>query len=201
MLKVGLTGNIGSGKTAIASVFSTLGIPVFHADVKARKQFENEKIKLRIRKIFGDSVFSTSGEILRPALAELVFSNSILLDELNRLIHPGVRDDFQQWCLQHTEAPYILYEAAILFESGHYREMDKIICVTAPAEMRIRRVMDRDGLSQQEVEKRMASQWVEEKKVALADYVIKNDETEMVIKQVMETHEKLVQSSKFKIQN
>ena len=201
MLKVGLTGNIGSGKTLISQIFSTLGVPVFHADIEAGKQFESKKNKNSIREIFGPGVFSSSGEVIRPLLAEIVFNDPKLLDKLNKLIHPGVRKDYQQWCLQHSEAAYTLYEAAILFESGHYKKMDKIICVTAPEELRIRRVMERDGLTRQEVDKRMANQWDEKKKIELADYIIRNDESNMVIRQVMEVHNELIQNSKFKIQN
>ena len=138
---------------------------------------------------------------MRPVLAEIVFNDPAMLDKLNRIIHPAVRQDYQQWCLQHSEGPYTLYEAAILFESGHFREMDKVICVTAPEELRIKRVMERDHLTRHEVEKRMANQWEEKKKIELADYLIRNDESNMVIRQVLEVHEKLVQSSKFKVQS
>jgi len=201
MIKVGLTGNIGSGKTIVANIFGTLGVPVFHADTEARKQFENETTRNSVREIFGPVVFSSSGEVIRPVLAEIVFNDPKLLDELNKIIHPGVHKDYQKWCLQHSESPYTLYEAAILFESGHYREMDKVICVTAPEELRIKRVMERDNFTRHEVEKRMANQWNESKKIALSDYVIRNDESNMVIRQVLEVHNKLIQNLKFKIQN
>jgi dephospho-CoA kinase len=201
MLKVGLTGNIGSGKTVVARVFSKLGVAVFHADTEARKLFENVKIKEDVRKIFGPVVFTSSGEVIRPALAEIVFNDPLLLDKLNQVIHPAVRDEYLQWCHNYAAEPYTLYEAAVLFESGHYHEMDKVICVTAPEELRISRVMERDKVSRQEVEKRMANQWKEEKKVALSDYVIRNDESNMVITQVMEIHKILIQSSKLKVQS
>ena len=201
MHKVGLTGNIGSGKTIIAQIFSMLGVPVFHADLEARKQFEDKKIRKTIREIYGSGIFSISGEVLRPVLAEIVFNDPALLDQLNKIIHPAVRNVYQQWCLQNTGVDYTLYEAAILFESGHYREMDKVICVTAPEQLRIKRVMERDHLTRQEVERRMANQWDEGKKIALSDYVIRNDETVMVIEQVLSVHNRLVQSSKFKVQS
>jgi dephospho-CoA kinase len=197
MLKVGLTGNIGSGKTIIAKVFSLLGVPVFHADLEAKKQFDNDMVRNSIREKFGPGVFSSSGEVLRPVLAEIVFNDPVMLDQLNKIIHPGVRKGYLQWCRHHSGIAYTLYEAAILFESGHYREMDKVICITAPEQLRIQRVMERDNLTRQEVERRMANQWDEAKKAALADYVIKNDETTMVITQVLEIHNRIVQSSKF----
>lgn len=197
MLKVGLTGNIGSGKTVVAGIFSTLGVPVFQADTEARKQFDNEQTKIRIREIFGPDVFSLTGEVLRQILAEIVFTDPKKLEELNNIIHPVVRKDYQQWCQHNSNAAYTLYEAAILFESGHYRELDKVICVTAPEELRIKRVMERDRLSLQEIERRMANQWEEEKKVALSDYVIRNDESGMVITQVLIVHNQLIQNSKY----
>jgi dephospho-CoA kinase len=201
MLKVGLTGNIGSGKTIIARIFSSLGVPVFHADLEAKKQYDDEVVKKIILEKFGSGVFSPSGKILRPVLAEIVFNDPVRLEELNKVIHPGVYKDYLEWSRRHSGYSYILYEAAILFESGHYREMDKVICVTAPEEIRMRRVMERDHLTPQEVERRMANQWKEEKKVEMADYVIKNDETIMVIEQVMAIHNKLVQRAKGKGQS
>jgi dephospho-CoA kinase len=201
MVKVGLTGNIGSGKTIIAHIFSMLGVPVFYADLEAKKQLEDEKTRKAIREIFGPVVFASSGEVLRPVLAEIVFNNPFLLDQLNKIIHPGVRRDYQLWCQQHAGVVYTLYEAAILFESGHYREMDKVICVTAPEQLRIKRVMERDQLTHEEVERRMANQWGEGEKIALSDYVIRNDESSMVITQVLEVHKHLVQSSKGKGQS
>jgi dephospho-CoA kinase len=201
MLKVGLTGNIGSGKTYIAEAFGMLGVPVFHADLEAKKQFENEIVRNDLREKFGPTIFAPSGEILRSVLAEIVFNDTLLLDHLNKIIHPGVRKDYLEWCKQYSGFTYTLYEAAILFESGHYREMDKVICVTAPEQLRIKRVMERDHLSYQEVESRMANQWTEEKKVELSDFVIKNDETTIVMEQVIVIHNRLVQSSKFKVQS
>jgi dephospho-CoA kinase len=201
MIKVGLTGNIGSGKTLIAQIFSTMGVPVFHADLEAKKQFDDENVRASIRAVFGPGVFSSSGEVLRTVLAEIVFNDPLLLDELNHIIHPGVRRDYQEWCLQHAGIVYTLYEAAILFESGHYREMDKVICVTAPRDLRIRRVMERDHISLQEVERRMANQWDEDRKIALADFVIRNDESIAVITKVLKIHTIITQNSKFKIQN
>ena len=201
MLKIGLTGNIGSGKTIVARIFSQLGVPVFQADNEARKLFEDDHIKSEIRKLFGSSVFSQSGDVLRPVIAEIVFSDQKLLETLNKIIHPAVREKYLSWCLDHADTPYTLYEAAILFESGYYREMDKVICVVAPEDLRIRRVMQRDNLLAEEVKRRMANQWEEERKVELADFIIRNDETEPVIKQVMALHTVLIQHSTFNIQH
>jgi dephospho-CoA kinase len=190
-----MTGNIGSGKTIIARIFSSLGVPVFHADLEAKKQYDDDEVKKSILRKFGARVFSSSGEILRPALAEIVFNDPVMLDQLNRIIHPGVYRDYLEWSRKHSGFSYTLYEAAILFETGHYRDMDKVICVTAPQQLRIRRVMERDNMTQEEVERRMANQWDEKKKIALSDYVIRNDESGMVIEQVLRIHKDLVQSS------
>jgi dephospho-CoA kinase len=192
MLKVGLTGNIGSGKTFVAQVFSTLGIPVFHADTEAKKLYENELFQQKIRELFGESVFLTSGEISRQALAEIVFNDSNRLEQLNQLIHPLVRQQYKDWLDHQEKVPYTLYEAAILLESGYYAEMDKVICVTAPEELRIRRVMGRDKVTREEVINRIANQWPEEKKADIADFLIINDGDKGLVEQVMEVHKKII---------
>jgi dephospho-CoA kinase len=194
MLKAGLTGNIGSGKTIVAGIFSQLGVPVFYADLEARKLFDNSNVKSAIKSLFGEAVFSNSGEVIRGLVAEIVFADKKLLEELNKIIHPAVRENYRNWCIENSRAAYTIYEAAILFESGHYKEMDKIICVTAPEEMRIKRVMERDGVTREEVKRRMANQWDEARKTELADFVIRNDETKSVIQQVLEVHKVLVKS-------
>lgn len=191
MLKVGLTGNIGSGKTLVAEIFSRLEIPVFHADLEAKKQFGKPDIREKILDLFGSRAFAPDGNISPNYLSSIVFSDPVSLHKLNMVIHPAVRQDYRQWCEKQIRAPYTLYEAAILFESGHYREMDKVICVTAPEELRIQRVMERDHVSRAEVEKRIASQWPDEKKAGLADFIIKNDGNEMLIPQILRIHNQL----------
>jgi dephospho-CoA kinase len=194
MLKVGLTGNIGSGKTIVARIFNQLGVPVFYADAEARKLFDDENVKSDIRELFGSTVFSQSGVIVKSAIAKIVFSDAEKLEKLNKIIHPAVRERYRLWCQGNSESIYSLYEAAILFESGHYMEMDKVICVTAPEDLRVRRVMERDNLTANEVKMRMANQWSEDKKVELADFVIRNNETSSVIRQVLEVHKVLAKS-------
>ncbi len=191
MLKVGLTGNIGSGKSLVAEIFRVLDVPVFQADKEAHKLFDEEGFKEQIRSIFGKAVFSPSGDVLRREVAAIVFNDENALASLNKIVHPTVRKRYHNWCLQNDDQPYTLYEAAILFESGHYLEMDKIICVTAPEELRISRVMARDNVSEEEVMKRIKNQWAENEKVRLSDFIIRNDETESLILQVLEVHRKL----------
>jgi len=192
MLKVGLTGNIGSGKTFVASIFSTLGIPVFVADTEAKKLYEREEIKMMLQGLFGSRIFNGEGGIDRQSLASMVFNDPENLQRLNQVIHPMVREAFGRWSLERNSSPYVLYEAAILFESGYYKDLDKIILVKAPQEVRVKRIMERDGAGREEILLRMANQWEEEKKIPMADFVINNNGSEMLIPQVMEVHNKIM---------
>jgi len=190
MLKVGLTGNIGSGKSTVARIFETLGVPVYHADEEAKKFLKEKKIQIAIKKKFGDSVFSGS-TIDRKKLASAVFGDKDAMAFLNSLIHPGVREDLKVWFDHHVQYSYVIQEAAILFESGFYREFDKIITVAAPVELAIQRVMHRDGTGKEEIEKRMHHQWALDRKIELSQYVIYNDEDHLVIPQVLAIHNEL----------
>lgn len=192
MLKVGLTGNIGSGKTFAADIFQSLGIPVFFADKEARKLFSHDKVKDQVRELFGDNVFEKEGNISRSRLAEIVFNDHKLLGKLNHIIHPVVFQEYNYWLEQFTNLPYTLYEAAILYESDHYKEMDRIICVIAPEETRINRVVNRDGISPGEVKIRMAHQWDESRKANLSDFVIINDGIKDVRSQVVKIHQQII---------
>jgi dephospho-CoA kinase len=194
MLKVGLTGNIGSGKTVVAGIFTQLGIPVFYADSAARDLYERTEVKAMLRGLFGDEIFDNAGNLNRKALADLVFADALKLQKLNQIVHPLVREAFGRWLLERKDSPYVLYEAAILFESGYYRDLDKVILVMAPEELRIRRVMERDYSTRDEIMARLARQWGEEKKVPMADFIINNNGTQMLIPQVMEVHRQLVGS-------
>ena len=192
MLKVGLTGNIGSGKTFAAEIFQSLGIPVFFADKEAGNLYSHEKVKNQVRELFGDVVFEKQGIISRSRLAEIVFNDQKLLEKLNHIIHPVVLQEYNLWLEKYTNTPYSLYEAAILFESGHYKDMDRIICVTAPEEVRINRVVNRNGISPEEVRIRMAHQWDESRKANLADFVIINDGIIEVRRQVEKIHQQIM---------
>ncbi len=190
MLKVGLTGNIGSGKSLIAKIFENLQIPVFNADNEAKKILDSPKVIREIKRLFGHKI-SSGNSVDRKALAQIVFNDQSSLDQLNSIIHPAVRSNFATWAEQQTASPYVIYEAAILIESGHYLSLDKIILVTAPEELRIKRVMQRDTATKAMVQQRMANQWPEEKKIKHADFVIKNDESELLIPQVLKIHDVL----------
>ena len=191
MLKVGLTGNIGSGKSTVTRIFETLGVPVYHADEEAKKFLSEKKIQLAIKEKFGGTVFSGS-TIDRKKLASAVFGDQDAIAFLNSLIHPRVREDLKVWFDHHVQYSYVIQEAAILFESGFYREFDKIITVAAPVELAIQRVMQRDGVGKEEIEKRMHHQWALERKIELSQYVIYNDQDHLVIPQVLAIHNELI---------
>lgn len=190
MLKVGLTGNIGSGKTLVSEIFRTLKVPVFHADDEAKKLYLDPVIRKELAGILGPSIFDTEGRLDRGRMASLVFNDEKLLSRVNALIHPRVRESFTAMTLE-TSAPYIIYEAAILIESGYFRELDRLILVSAPEPIRLERVMKRDGVTEQEVRQRMLRQLPEQDKLTLADWVIANDGSRLVIPQVLQINEEL----------
>lgn len=192
MLKVGITGNIGSGKTTVARVFSILGIPVFYADQAAREVMTDDLVLVQgVKETFGNESYLSDGSLNRKYLADIVFNDPAELAKLNALSHPAVFRAFDAWA-KKQQAPYVLKEAAILFESGSYKMCDVPVLVTCPLEKRLQRVIQRDGLTHDEALKRDARQWPEEKKAELADYLIKNDETEMVLPQVLALHQQFL---------
>lgn len=188
MRKVGLTGNIGSGKSLVSEIFSILGIPVYHADQESKKFLADPVVKEKILTLFGKGVFSESSEIDRTALATRVFSDDKALADLDSILHPMVLHDFTQWCKAFREYPYIIHEAAIIFESGIAGLFDKIIHVSCPKETAIERVMKRDGIDGSSVLQRIRFQMEDYKKAGLSDFVINNDGSEMIIPQVLSIH-------------
>jgi dephospho-CoA kinase len=187
---VGLTGGIGSGKSTVASFFRKAGIPVYIADEAARKLMDSPQILALIRQSFGDAVFA--GDTLdRNALASIVFGDPDKLRTLNQIVHPAVARHFADWVASHENAPLVIKEAAVLFESGSYKDCDSIITVTAPVETRIERVMKRDGASRESVLKRVENQWDDAKKIALSDFVIHNTNLPETTSQVAEILKKL----------
>ena len=195
MVLVGLTGGIGSGKSTVAKVFETLGIPVYYADDAAKRLMNtNPSLKQEIVRHFGTESYK-DGTLNRAYIASIVFGNNEKLDHLNSLVHPATIEDSQQWVNQQT-APYIIREAALLFESGAHKGLDFVIGVSAPLPLRIQRVMQRDGLSKEEIEKRISRQMDEEEKMRLCDFVIKNDEQTLIIPQILELDKKFRASKK-----
>lgn len=191
MIKIGITGGIGSGKSTICKIFSLHGIPVYDADERAKKLYiENESVRNKVTKLLGDEVYRPDGSLNKPFLSLKIFDNTILKEKLEAIIHPAVEEDFNKWC-QLQNSPIVLKEAALLFESGSNKMLNKIIVVTAPLELRIERVIKRDQLSRQEIEKRISNQWTEEQKVALADFIIVNDEKQHLLEQIKEILRKI----------
>jgi dephospho-CoA kinase len=193
MIRIGLTGNIGTGKSTVARIFEILGVPVYHADKQAREILESEPVKIQLADLFGKQVVNSLNQVDRKALAAIVFNDKNKLDVLNSLIHPLVEVGFSQWCdqHQHTYQKYVLHEAAILFESGFDRLFDANILVTAPEALCVKRVMARDGITKEMVSERVQNQWSQDKKLEMADYQIINDEISMIIPQVLAIHQVL----------
>ena len=189
---VGLTGGIGSGKTTIANLFALhFSIPIYIADTKAKELVANNKqLQQEIVTLLGEEAF-VEGRYNTAFVAQEVFSNKEKLDKLNAIIHPYVQQDFLQW-KQSQQAPYVIKEAAILFESGSYRDCDFIIMVTAPLEERIKRVMLRDKIDRETVEKRIKNQWNDEKKIELSTFVIENREIDKNLDKIEIIHSKIV---------
>lgn len=197
MLKVGITGGIGSGKTTVCQIFATLGIPIYYADTRAKElMISDSDVIHQIKELFGASAYDENGLFNRKHIAEKAFTNKDLLQQLNAIVHPAVFQDTLVWYQTHHEKPYTLYEAAIMFESGSYKLLDKVITVFAPIEDRIERTMKRDNITRKEVLERIDKQLSEEEKIKRADFVIYNDYSQPLIEQVLTIHQQLLLLSK-----
>lgn len=195
MWKVGITGGIGSGKSTVCRVFEWLGIPVYDADERAKwLMVHDHDLRDGICGLLGEEAYTDNGELNRTYIAGVIFQQADLLRQINAMVHPAVHRDGELWH-QSQHAPYTLREAALLYESGGYRLMDKMIVVTAPLELRIKRVMERDSVERAAVEARIARQWPEEKKTALADYIIYNDGNSALFPQILDIHHQLLADS------
>jgi len=191
MLKIGITGGIGSGKSTVCKVFSVLGIPVFEADRIAKKLMNtDQEMREKLVNLFGAAVYLPDQTIDRKYLAGIVFNDPSLLAQLNAIVHPVVRKTFFDWCDQQ-QSPYIIHEAAILFESGFYKMMDKTITVATSENERIQRVMKRDELTLELIKERIRNQWSDEERIKLADFVIRNNDDELIIPQIIEIDKKI----------
>ncbi len=188
MLQVGLTGNIGSGKTTVCRFFEVLGVPVYYADQRARQITNTPQVLDHIREEFGVDVFDSPNRLNRQKLAQVVFNDQEALKTLNGIIHPRVYRDYHRWLQQHPHATYCLQEAAILFESGKADRFDQVIVVSAPKEIRLQRVMMRENVARHQVEQRMNNQMDQHTLEEKADYVIINDNHQAIIPQVLKLH-------------
>ncbi|MBK9637233.1 MAG: dephospho-CoA kinase [Bacteroidetes bacterium] len=196
MLRVGITGGIGSGKTTVCKIFQALGISVFDADRSAKWMMaENAALKNQLIDHFGPATFSVDGTLDRNYLAQIVFNKEEELIQLNQLVHPFVLLDYESWLLNIPKAPYSIREAAILLESGTYKDLNVIILVDAPDNLRIKRVIQRDKRSESEVQSIISRQWSMEKKRKFASFIIQNNEKEFLIPQILHLHELLISQS------
>lgn len=191
MLKVGLTGNIGSGKSTVCRIFEILRVPVFYADNEAKIILEKPNVLSELTSFLGKEIIADSGKPDRAVIAQKVFSDKQLLEKLNSVIHPYVIERYKNWLEQNKSYPYTVKEAAILIESGYFHDFDKIIVVASDENIILERVAKRDNISRESVKSRLNNQMPQEEKVALADFVINNYENNMLIPQVLEVHKAL----------
>jgi dephospho-CoA kinase len=191
-MQIGVTGGIGSGKSLVCRIFQVLGAPVYDADSRAKILMTTDGILIdKIKKEFGTLSYHANGGLNREYLGANVFGNPDKLKRLNELVHPQVALDYEKWVTMHATHRYVIKEAALLFESGSYKVLDGVIVVTAPVEMRIQRVLARDKhRTREDIEKIISNQLSEEEKLVKANYVIKNDEKELIIPQVLKLHER-----------
>ncbi len=193
MIRVGLSGGIGSGKTFIAEIFSHLGIPTYYSDERTKLLYQtNSELKSALIALFGHQVYLPSGIIDKDFLRQIIFNNTEKRESLNRLVHPFVITDFNEWCLQQTNVPYILKESALLFETGLFQQLDKTILAVAPEDLKIKRLTKRDNLSPIEIKKKMVTQMQDTEKEKFADFVIINDEKKLILPQVITIHKQLL---------
>ena len=192
MLKVGITGGIGSGKTTVCKIFEMLGIPVFYADTVSRNLVQqNPEVIAAIKTSFGNGIYQDA-LLNTKALAKIVFNDPEKLRKLNSIVHPSVFRMFNEWIAKHTGYAYVLKEAALIFETNAHLTLDAVIVVTAPDSMRIKRVMQRDGAPEADVQQRMKQQMPEAEKRKQATFIIHNDESELLIPQILAIHKKLL---------
>jgi dephospho-CoA kinase len=193
-LQIGITGGIGSGKSLICKIFACLDVPIYDADSRAKSIMTTDGILVeQIKKEFGSLSYYEDGRLNREYLSVAAFNDADKLKRLNELVHPRVGADSEKWVEENAAHPYLLREAALLFESGSFKKLDKIIVVTAPEALRVKRVLQRDKQrTEQEVIAIIRNQMTEEEKVKRADFVIHNDETELVVPQVLKLHEQFV---------
>lgn len=195
MLKIGLTGGIGSGKSTVAGVFQVLGIPVFDADANAKQLMESDpQLQKEVAALFGASAYD-NGRLNRRLIADIVFQDPFQLEKLNAIVHPATIRAAEEWGARQ-QSPYTIKEAALFFEAGSAEGMDYIIGVYAPQHVRINRVMKRDQVSREEVLNRMNRQIQEEIKMRLCDYVVLNDDQHLIIPQILQLHERFLQEAK-----
>ncbi|MCD6556366.1 MAG: dephospho-CoA kinase [Bacteroidales bacterium] len=198
MYIIGLTGGIGSGKTVVSKVFENLGIAVYNSDIEAKLLMNNNpEIINKFKMIFGFEIYDDNNRLNKKKLADLIFNDKNKLKTVNSIVHPAVKKHFTNW-VQMQKSPYVIKETAILFESGTYKEVDKIITVTAPLDLRISRLIGRDRLSKEAIIERVNNQLNEDYKIKNSDYVIYNDNKQLIVPLILKIHQKILEILKNK---
>jgi dephospho-CoA kinase len=193
MLKVGITGGIGSGKTTVCKVFELLGIPVFYADDVAKSIMQTDPVlKTALLDTFGENSYTKDGMLNRAYISSIVFNDKQELEKLNSLVHPAVLRAFDNWVLDQHESPYVIKEAALLYESGGFKMCNKSILVIAPTLIKMNRVKLRDGVSEEDIQLRMNRQFSDEIKIKYADHILNNDEKQLLIPQIIQLHQQFL---------
>lgn len=193
MKKIGLTGNIGSGKTTVSSFFKILDVPVYNSDQRAKWLMSNDfSLKSAISSYFGSEAYSANNQLNTVFISNIVFNDLQKLNYLNGLVHPLVASDFDKWCISHSKADYVIKEAAVLFKSNSYKSLDKVICVVASDNLRLNRVVERDNMSESEIRLRMDKQLSQSDLISRCDFVIDNEETILLSTQILKIHTILV---------
>ncbi len=195
MLRVGITGGIGSGKTTVCKIFAQFGIPIYSADDQAKRlMVEDDDLVEAIERLFGIQAYTDDGLLNTRHISEMAFNDASLLQKLNALVHPAVTNDFREWSLKQT-SPYVIKEAALMYESGSYRELDYVVTVSAPKELRITRSMERDSSTREQVLARLKKQWSENDRNDAADFIILNDGKHALIPQVQDLHQRFLEEA------
>lgn len=195
MIRIGLTGGIGSGKSTITQLLTTIGVPVYISDIRSKQLTQSDPTIISgLKRLLGDDIYSADGLLNKKKMAQMIFNDKDLLAQVNGLIHPVVHNDFDRWAEEQGEAgvPYVVNEAAIMIENGGYKRMDKVIVVTAPLEQRIARTMARDNASREQVISRINNQMSDEEKVKYADFVITTDDKHFIIPEILKIHNELI---------
>ena len=192
MLKIGITGSLGSGKTTICRVFEQMGVPIYNSDKEAKKFYNQQDIKNKLYAIFGTEIFTKTQDVDTKKMSQIVFNHDDLLQKLNNLIHPLVLENFEQWCKNHENHACILFESAIIYSCKLTHLFDKIIFVEAPRPLIIERVMQRDKISLEEVEKRLNIQLPANEEFIKKDYIIHNNEKQLILPQIIDIYQRLM---------
>jgi dephospho-CoA kinase len=195
MLRVAVTGNIGSGKTSVCRVFESLGVPVFYADQEAKLFYRDPAVLNTLSIRFGNAIITPGGSLDKSALAEIIFNDESAMEFIRQLIHPRVYEKYKQWLQAHKYYPYTIQESALVFESGSYKKFDHIILVHAPEEMLISRVMNRDKVSYDQVMQRLAHQIPQQEKRSLSHFLLLNDNTSLIIPRILDIHSVLTSTT------